>query len=303
MSILGRRLLVVSGKGGVGRSTLAAALALAASARGKRVLLCEVNTKERIPALLGARPPADTEIGPVGPGLDAVMVRPPAAMREYALMQLRFRALYSAVFENRFVARFLRFIPSLAELVMLGKVLHHVRERRWDLVILDGPATGHGISFLRVPSVMLETIPPGPMRNDVRWMHELLVDPAITAVNFVALPEELPANETVELWRATRDVLGMPGGLVFLNRCFDRRFSGEERRLLAGPHADIVLEAAIRAARTHSLRADRTEHYRGRLEREVPLPLVPVPFFPPEGDFGKQDVERVAQAIAPAVAS
>lgn len=302
MSILGRRLLVVSGKGGVGRSTIAAALALAASSRGKRVLVCEVNTKERIPALLGARSPG-ADIGPLAPGIDSVVVRPHEAMREYALMQLRFRALYNAVFENRLVARFLRFIPSLGELVMLGKILHHVRQARWDLVILDAPATGHAITFLRVPAVILETVPPGALRNDARWMHDLLVDPAVTAVNFVALPEELPVNETAELWKATRDVLGMAGGLVFLNRCFEPRFSPEERQLLAAPHADVVLEAAARAARTHGLRADRTAFYRERLRREVPLPLVSIPSFPPEGDFGRPDVERVALAIGPAVAA
>lgn len=296
MSILGRRLLVVSGKGGVGRSTVAAALALVAASRGKRVLVCEINTKERIPALLGARPPAH-DIGPLVPGIDGVMVRPHEAMREYAIMQLRFEALYKAVFENRFVSRFLRFIPSLAELVMLGKVLHHVRQGRWDLVILDAPATGHGISFLRVPAVILETVPPGALRNDTRWMHDLLIDPAATAVNFVALPEELPVNETVELWTATRDVLGMAGGVVFLNRCFEPRFTPEERELLAAPHADVLLEAAARAARTHGLRSDRTAGYRERLIREVPLPLISIPFVPPEGDFGRLDVEHVARAI------
>jgi hypothetical protein len=132
-------------------------------------------------------------------------------------------------------------------------------------------------------------------------MHDLLVDPAITAVNFVALPEELPVNETVELWKATRDVLQMPGGLVFLNRCFEPRFSPAERQLLAAPHADVVLEAAARAARTHSLAADRTVGYRERLVREVPLPLVSIPFIAPAGDFGRPDVEKVARAIAPAV--
>jgi hypothetical protein len=301
MSLLGRRLLVVSGKGGTGRSTIAAALALTASSRGKRVLVCEVNTRERIPALLGVRP-GGPEVATIAPGIDHVVVRPREAMREYALLQLRFRALYTAVFENRFVSRFLRFIPSLAELVMLGKVLHHVRQGRWDVVILDGPATGHGIAFLRVPQVMLDTVPPGPLRNDVRWMHELLVDPAVTAVSFVALPEELPANETVELWRATRDVLHMAGGLVFLNRCFEPRFTDGEREVLAAPHVDPYLEASARAALSHGIRADRTELYRERLRREVPLPLVSIPFLPPEGDFGRPDVERVARAIEPAVA-
>jgi anion-transporting ArsA/GET3 family ATPase len=166
-----KRLLVVIGKGGVGKSTISAALALAAARRGKRVLVCELNTQERISALLEAEP-VGAEIGQVAPGIDAVDIRPREAMREYALMVLRFRAIYDAVFENRFVRHFLRAIPSLAELVMLGKVLYHVGETgpggrpRYDLVILDSPATGHGVSLLRLPQVLVETVPPGLMADE-----------------------------------------------------------------------------------------------------------------------------------------
>lgn len=296
MSLLERRLLVNTGKGGVGKSTVSAALALLAASRGKRVLVCEINSSERISSLLGVSP-VDTEIRSVAPGVDAVVVRPQEAMRQYGLMQLKYRTLYNAVFENRFVIRFLRFIPSLPELVMLGKVLHHVREERWDLVIVDAPATGHGISFLRVPKVLLDTVPPGPMRTDAEWMQALLVDPAITAVNLVSLPEELPVNETVELAAAVRDVLGMPAGQVFLNRTFSPRFSPAERNAFASELALPSLDAAAAAALAQAAHADRTARYRKRLEEEVGWPLVEIPFLYPEAGFGRQAIEEAAALI------
>lgn len=296
MPDLDRRLLFVMGKGGVGKTTVTAALALVAASRGKRVLVCEVNTSERISPLLGARP-VGAEIGPVAPGIDAVVVRPQEAMRQYALMQLRYRAIYKAVFENRFVSRFLRFIPSLPELVMLGKILHHVREARWDLVLVDAPATGHGITFLRVPKALLDTVPPGAMRDDALWMQGLLVDPAVTAVEIVSLPEELPVNETIELATEVRQTLGMQPGSVFLNRAWSHRFEAEEIRALERTFDPPALDAAANAARAHALRAAATEKFQDRLVSELGLPLVPIPFVAPSGGFGRLAIEEVAQAI------
>ena len=175
-SLFERRLLTVIGKGGGGKSTISAALALVAARRGKRVLVCELNTKERVSALLGA-PEVGASIGPVAERIDAVDIRPREALREYALMVLRFRSIYDAVFENRFVRHFLRAIPSLAELVMLGKVLYHVDEKgpdgrfRYDLVILDSPATGHGLGMLRLPQVLTDTVPPGPLADEAAKMR------------------------------------------------------------------------------------------------------------------------------------
>lgn len=300
MSLLERRLLVNTGKGGVGKSTVSASLALLAASRGKKVLVCEVNVSERISALLGV-PPVDTTITRVAPGVDAVVVRPHEAMREYGLMQLRYKALYKAVFENRFVVRFLRFIPSLPELVMLGKILHHVREGRWDLVIVDAPATGHGITFLKVPGALLETVPPGPMRTDAEWMQALLLDPAATAVNLVSLPEELPVNETIELSAAIRDDLKMPPGSVFLNRAFSPRFSPSEREAFQRELGHPALDAAANAALAHAAHADRTARYRERLEQEIGWPLVEIPFLYPEAGFGREAVEEAARAIGRAV--
>lgn len=297
MSLLDRRLLVTAGKGGVGRSTISAALAVAAAARGKRVLVCEINTQERIAGLLGARDTGST-IGRVAHGVDAVVVRPDDAMRQYGLMKLKFRAVYDAVFENPFVSRFLHFIPSLPELVMLGKVLFHVKEGKWDLVILDAPATGHGITFLGVPQALLDTIPPGAMRGEAEWMRDLLRDPASTAVNLVCLPEELPVNETLELAAATTQRLGMSLGRVYLNRFVGLRFTPEEHAAFRSSTVDAPLDAAFRAAGAQAIRAQMSERYRLRLERELSRPVTPLPHLHPDGDFDRACIDELARHMA-----
>jgi len=300
MSLLDRRLLITAGKGGVGRSTVSAALALAAAQSGKRVLVCEVNTQPRIPGLFDSQVQGD-EPFPVAPGVDSLVVRPDPAMREYVLMKLRFETLYRAVFENRWVSRFLHFIPSLPELVMLGKILFHVRERHWDLVVIDAPATGHGITFLGVPQAILDTVPPGAMHSEALWMRDLLVDPDRTLVNLVSLPEELPVNETLELAGATESQLGMGLGRVFLNRFVPERFSADERRLFPPPGADEerapLLDAAFRAAHAQALRAERSAHFRERLQRGLDLPLTALPQIFHPASFGAAQTRELAAAM------
>lgn len=298
MSLLDRRLFVDIGKGGVGKTTLSAALALLLSQRGKRVLVAEVRT-QRIPALLGARG-GGVEISPLAHNLHALLLDPKEAMREYALMRLHSKLLYRSVFENRLVASFLGFIPSLPELVMLGKLLYEVREGSWDAVILDAPATGHGLTFLGVPRAIRETIPRGALRSETDWMQGLLVDPGTTAINLVAIPEELAATETQELAAAARDELGLPLGFLFLNRFVPERFSDAELQKLDRGFATAGLDAAADAARAHEDRARRSTRYEKRLG-ELGLPLIALPLLHPSRVFGRPEVETLAAHIEDAL--
>ncbi|BDG04664.1 ArsA family ATPase [Anaeromyxobacter oryzae] len=303
-TLLERRLVIVTGKGGVGKSTVTAALALLAARSGKRVLVCEVNAQERIAPLLGA-PAAGHATRQARPGISTVNVTPPDAMREYGLMVLRFRTIYEAVFENRVVKYFLRVVPSLAELVMLGKILHEARteERgrpRWDLVLVDAPATGHAVQLLRVPSALLDTVPGGPLRHDAEWMEAMLVDPAQTAIALVTLPEEMPVNEAIELDGQIREVLGMPRAALFVNAMPDARFTPEEAALLAPLAAAAPpLGPAAQAGRLQALRAEQAGRYLARARAALDLPTCVLPLLP-IAEWGPAAVEEIAAAIAAA---
>ncbi|HET7754327.1 MAG TPA: ArsA-related P-loop ATPase [Anaeromyxobacteraceae bacterium] len=304
-ALLERRLLVVTGKGGVGKSTVAAALALVAARRGKRVLVCEVNAQERIAPLLGA-PPAGHAARLATDGVWTINVTPPEAMREYGIMVLRFRTIYDAVFENRVVRHFLHVIPSLAETVMLGKILHEVRTEengrpRWDLVVLDAPATGHAVQLLRVPAALLDTVPPGPLRRDAQWMEALLVDPRTTAVNIVTLPEEMPVNEAIELDAQVRGTLGMPRGLLVVNAMPDDRFTPAEAAALGAlARAPSPLGPAAEAARLHAVRREQAQRYVDRARAALDLPTAILPLLAVER-WDRAAVQRIAESLGGAL--
>jgi hypothetical protein len=297
-SILGRRLIVVTGKGGTGKSTLSAALALTAARQGKKTLVCEVVARERVSELFG-RPPSGTEIRELLPNLYSVHVRPREAMREYALMTIKYKTLYKIAFENAAARYFLAAAPSLAEIVMLGKVWWHAAhdmERgklRWDLVILDAPATGHGLTFLTVPEVFLGLVTEGPLARDMRGMQSLLADPARCSVCIATLPEEMPANEAIELDQSLRKH-GFPSGPLFLNGYFESRFSpAEVAAVTRGP-----LLSASEAADNHESRAQLSTYYEKVLREAIPArQLYKVPFLFERTGFGLSALEKIAAAI------
>jgi anion-transporting ArsA/GET3 family ATPase len=272
--LLDRRLLLVTGKGGVGKSTVAASLALRLAAAGMRTLLCEVNADRRLARMLG-HPEVGADVTPVEPNLSMVDLQPDAAMREYVLSKIRLERVYRAVFENRMVRYFLRFIPALAETVMLGKVLWHVRQwpdaaGGFDRIVLDLPATGHALTLLGVPRSLLSALPSGPMASEAVWMQGLLTDPMVTAAVLVSLPEELPVNETLELAQALRTELQIRVGAVVLNQAVRPRFGPADIASLSGR------PGLSRLAQTFEEDARRTEQALERL-RAVDAPLVQLP--------------------------
>ena len=295
-SLANKRLVIVTGKGGVGKTTVAAALALDFARAGLRTLVCEVNAKERIAPLLG-RPAVGPQVTSLEENLWAVNVQPYEAMREYALMIVKFESIYNAVFENRLVRYFLRFIPSLQELVLLGKILFHVKEQRpdkswrFDRIVIDAPATGHAITFLSVPQVLLNTVPPGALANDARWMRDFLVDETLTAALLVSLPEDMPVNETIELYAALKDRVKIKPQAVVLNSFVGPRFTDEEVASLSRQNAAHDFVAAHRV-REH-LSSSAFVRLKGLGLPVICLPRVHTPAF------DRAALETLAQQLAP----
>ncbi len=298
--------LFVTGKGGVGKTTVSAALALAAAKRGKRTLVAMCNAKERLSHLLEV-----DSIGPrnqrVGENLEAVNMTPAIALEEYGMMILKVRSLYKAIFENRFVSAVLRGTPGIEAWSMLGKAYFHANEqlengrKRYDLVIVDAPATGHALDMLRVPQVICDVAPPGLLRNEAEGALNLLRDASRSAAVLVTLPEDMPANETIDLHAALRDEIRMPVGRLVLNAVLPKLFKADERQPIAALPAALEdhspAYALALAGRQRALREGVQQESIAKLRQSLPdLPRTILPMLH-VADFRRSAIESLADAF------
>lgn len=305
VNLYSKRFVLFSGKGGVGKSTIASAFALSCARRGERTLLMEMNTQDKVSAMFGVDT-VGTEITEIEPNLFAVNVTPAAAMEEYAVMMLKVRVIYRAIFENRIMRAFLRAIPGLNELVMLGKAYFHVTEEAngrpvWDKIVLDAPATGHGIFLLQIPHVIMSILSSGHMFEEAQKISDLMRDPEITVLNLVTLAEEMPVNETAMLLERVSQEIGMPMGLVIANGLYGRQFSEEELALLEAAQKDVrepAISRMIDAARFRVQRATLQKKYLREIDQTIKLPRLDVPFiFVPQ--MNSEALAQIAKAFSP----
>ena len=314
---LDRRLLFFTGKGGVGKSTVAAATAVHAAAHGKRVLLVEVDDKGNAAGLFEHSPVGFDPVE-VHPGVHAMQMRTEASLREYLKLNLRvpvFGRLGPIAHMLEFVANA---APGVKEILTIGKICWEVRESiegraDWDLVVVDAAATGHVVAQLDSPRAIRELVQVGPVRTQTEWMTELLADPSITALNVVTTPEEMPINETIELVTTVRDELQIPLGMIVVNRVLPepltrtdapvfaalRTAAGTDAlREVVGEGAEAVLDATGLAV---ALRRSRAVHLT-RLREELDLPTINLPYLFVR-DHGLRVTRMIADALAAEVGS
>jgi anion-transporting ArsA/GET3 family ATPase len=298
-----KRFVLVTGKGGVGKTTVCAAEALALAAKGKRVLVAMCNAKERLSVMLGV-PPIGPTVAQVADDVWAVNIHPDKALEEYGILVLHSRALYKTLFDNRYVRSFLRAVPGMQEWAILGKAWWHTTEKRgdgspkYDVVILDAPATGHGLDMLRVPKVILDVVPPGLLRRDAERAWELFQDPKTCSIVLVTLPEEMPTTETIELARALGD-MGLHVGRVVVNGVLPPLFSREERGVLEGVRdvdASRPGEAAVAAGRDRATRERVQAESLNRLSRDLPVPPAFLPLLM-EDAARPEAIRRLAKRV------
>ena len=301
--LLDKRLVVVTGKGGVGRTTVSAALGLVAARRGKRTMVAEVAQHERMSRAFRREGVGYSETE-LAKNLWAMSVDPQRALDEYLTQQVG-GTLGNLLFHNRIFEYFVAAAPGVRELTTIGKVWELAqlerRDRRaspYDLVILDAPASGNGLAMLHAPHTFAEIARVGPIRRRADMIHDFLRDPKRTGVVSVALAQDMPVNETIEFRARIADEMDMATDAVIVNALLPERFSAQEAGRIEqvnGDHGSPEVAAALRAALSEHRRSSGQRTQLERLREEVGDVLT-LPFlWDPELDL--DDFQRLADEL------
>ncbi len=307
--LLHKRLLFVTGKGGVGRTTVAAALGLLASRRGRRVIVAELAGQRRLARVLGERNgrPLDAMLeAQLAPGLWSVSIDPRHALEEYLRLQAPVGPLADVLASSRMFGYFAAATPGLAELLTVGKLWELAsRERRvedaqrYDLVVVDAPATGQSIAMLQAPQTFAEIARVGPIGRQAETIGRTLADRRFTGIVAVAIPEESPVNETLELHRRLPAEAGLQLDRVIVNGVYPDRFSADDCQAIdaALAHAEAAEHDALRAALAEharaALQAEQLARLRAGLGR---CPLLTLPFLFTAA-LGREQLERLVDGL------
>jgi anion-transporting ArsA/GET3 family ATPase len=310
--LLDRKLVFVTGKGGVGKTTIAAALAWLAAERGKKTLVCEIDAKGDLASFYETGPTRFEE-REVAPRLWAMSMDTEASLKQYLSLQLKL----PLVARIGPLAKMFDFVasaaPGVKEIVTVGKLCWEVRERHYDFIVVDASASGHIVSQLAAPQAINQLVQVGLVRQQTGWMLDILGDRKVTGLVVVATPAEMPVSETLELTERVREETNVDLAAVVVNRVLPELFSRGEEEVFehfegeSGTPASRILEkelggsitSLLQAARlTVTMRRARTEHLerlRQAIDPTIPMLYMPYLFF---RAHGLRATHQIADALS-----
>ncbi|MFO1463447.1 MAG: ArsA family ATPase [bacterium] len=292
-----RHLWIVTGKGGVGKTSVAAGLGLLAARQGLKTLLVETHGLTHLAELFEV-----TGVGyeprPVKNGISLLRLDAEPAFEEYVLRQIKFQFLYNAVFNNKYVRHFIDAAPGLAELLTIGKIWALVedearkgRKRPYDVVIVDAPSTGHSLSLLTVPQVVVDAVRVGPLKSNAQEILALIRDPLKTLTWVVTLPEEMPVNEAAEMEEKLVREAKVAVGPVLLNGLWPQVLSPDSWQDLKKSKVENPMLSL------HRQRLEQSRYYREKLqERLSDCHILDLPLI-----YQTRAPMRIAEALGEAI--
>jgi anion-transporting ArsA/GET3 family ATPase len=311
------RILIVSGKGGVGKTTVSAALALVAARSGRRVCIAEVDQKGTLPKLFGGGK-LGYEPREISPGVWAMNIVPDEALAEYLDVQYHMKRVAKIFSSTHFVDFITTTAPGLKDILVLGKIWYLEQGRHgphFDTIIVDAPAAGHMLTFLSAPMGLSDAVRVGPVQRQADWLVQMLQDQHRTRVHLVTIAEEMPISETIETSEALTSRVNIDTGCVFANAVYPPLLTKDDRELFdqivdkgdyvdlrgAAAHVGLRLEkedveALINYAKFREARREiQTKHLR-QLKKGLDEPIAELPFLFAAG-LDLPHLERMADVM------